>query len=46
MEKKTETKLRTRFSVFGTMREDGRSLCDAHDAGDAFIIPPPLLISI
>ena len=41
MEKKTETKLRMCFSAFGKTRKDGGSPCDAHDAGAAFMTPPP-----
>ena len=41
MEKKTETKLRRVFRLSEKTREDRGSPCDAHDAGAAFMIPPP-----
>ena len=41
MEKKTETKFRRVFRLSEKTREDGGSPCDAHDAGAAFMIPPP-----
>ncbi len=47
MEKKTETKLHTRFSVSGKTREAGRALRGVHDGlnGSRFHdTPPPILI--
>ena len=44
MEKKTETKLRTRFSAFGKTREDGRAQRDERDGPDGSRFhdtPPP-----
>ena len=44
MEKKTETKLQTRFPVVEKTRRDGKARRAAHmtdETGAAFIIPPP-----
>ena len=47
MEKKTETKTWTRFSVFGKTREDGRAQRDERDGPDGSRFhdtPPPISI--